>query len=151
MLRDWTAAMQSLTESIGSAALNSDVARQISAPLQRQAELFGEILERERALQSRVVRRALAPLDAVFDLLEESGAALRSQAEAVEEASRALERVAGLMKVQADLFARTVRAMREPTNVVKSLAGDEKPGAPVKPASRAPARAPRRGRGRPPG
>jgi hypothetical protein len=128
VLREWTAAMQSLTESIGSAALRSDVARQITAPMQRQAELIGDILERERALQSRAVRLALAPLDAVFDLLEQSGASMRSQAEAVEEAARALERVAGLMKVQADLFGRTVRALREPTEVVKSLAGDEKPG-----------------------
>jgi hypothetical protein len=123
LLREWTAAMQSLTESIGSAARHSDVARQVLAPMQRQAELFQEVLERERALQARLVRRALGPLDAVFDLLEESGSALRSQAEAVEEAARALERVAGLMKLQADLFGRTVRALREPTEAVKTLAG----------------------------
>lgn len=115
--------MQSLTESLGSAARHSDVARQVLAPMQRQAELFQEVLERERALQARLVHRALGPLDAVFDLLEESGSALRSQAEAVEEAARALERVAGLMKLQADLFGRTVRALREPTEAVKTLAG----------------------------
>jgi hypothetical protein len=123
LLREWTAAMQSLTESIGSAALHSDVARQVLAPMQRQAELFQEVLERERALQAQLVRRAFAPLDAVFDLLEESGSALRSQAEAVEEAARALERVAGLMKLQAELFGRTVRALREPGEAVKALAG----------------------------
>jgi hypothetical protein len=124
MLREWTAAMQSLTESIGSAA-RSDVARQVLAPMQRQAELFQEVLERERALQARLVQRAFAPLDAVFDLLQESGAAMRSQAEAVEDAAHSLERVAGLMKVQADLFERTVRTLREPAEVAKSLAGSE--------------------------
>ena len=116
--------MQSLTESIGSAA-RSDVARQLVDPMKRQTELFQEVLEQERALQARLVQRAFAPLDAVFDLLQESGAAMRSQAEAVEEAARALERVAGLMKVQADLFERTVRTMREPAEVVKSLTGSE--------------------------
>jgi hypothetical protein len=127
LLREWAAAMQSLTESIGSAARRSDVAQQVLAPMQRQAELFQEVLERERALQARLVRRAFGPLDAVFDLLEESSTALRSQAEAVEEAARALERVAGLMKLQADLFGRTVRAMREPSAIAKSLAGGERP------------------------
>jgi hypothetical protein len=127
LLRDWAAAMQSLTESVGSAARDSDIARQVVAPMQRQAELLQEVLERERALQARLVRRAFGPLDAVFDLLEESGSALRSQAEAVEEAARALERVAGLMKLQAELFGRTVRAMREPTSVAKSLAGGGEP------------------------
>ena len=67
------------------------------------------------------MQRAFAPFDAVFDLLQESGAAMRSQAEAVEDAAHSLERVAGLMKVQADLFERTVRTMREPAEVVKSL------------------------------
>jgi methyl-accepting chemotaxis protein len=108
-----------------------DVARQVIAPMQRQAELFQDVLERERALQADLVQRAFAPLDAIFDLLSGSASAMRSQAEAVEEAARSLERVAGLMKVQADLFEQTVRAMREPSKAVKSLAGGEsrpKPG-----------------------
>jgi hypothetical protein len=126
MLREWTAAMQSLTESIGSVARQSDVARQVMAPLQRQTELLQEVLERERALQARLVERAFAPLDAIFDLLEQSGSAMRSQAEAVEDAARALDQVAGLMKVQADLFERSVRTMREPSKAAKALAGSER-------------------------
>ena len=115
--------MQSLSEAVSSAARSSDVTRQVMAPMQRQAELFKEVVERERALQARLVQGAFAPLDAIFDLLEESSSAMRSQAEAVEEAAGALERVAGLMKVQADLFEATVRAMREPSKAVKTLAG----------------------------
>ena len=76
------------------------------------------------------MRRAFAPLDAIFDLLEDSSSAVRSQAEAVEDAARALERVASLMKVQADLFERTVRTMREPAAAVKALASG---GSPAKP------------------
>jgi hypothetical protein len=108
--------------------------------IHRQSELFHEVLERERALQTRVVNRAFGPFDAVFDLLEESSAASRSQAEAIEDAARALERVANLMKVQADLFERTVRTLRQPGETVKTLAGGQ--------PSRDSARAPRRGRGR---
>jgi hypothetical protein len=115
----------------------------MSSLIHRQSELFHEVLERERALQSRVVSRAFGPFDAIFDLLEESSAATRSQAEAIEDAARALERVANLMKVQAELFERTVRTLREPAEAVKTLAGGQ--------TSRAPARAPRRGRGRSPG
>jgi methyl-accepting chemotaxis protein len=122
-LREWTSAMQSLTEAIGSTARQSDVARQLMAPMQRQAELVQEVLDRERELQAAVVQRAFAPLDAIFDLLEGSGAAMRSQAEAVEDAARSLERVASLMKAQAELFERTVGAMREPSKAAKALAG----------------------------
>ncbi len=120
--------MQSVAASVGSAARHpEDVAYRVLAPMQRQAELFQEVLERERALQAGLMRRAFKPLDAVFDLLEESSSALRSQAEAIEEAARALEQAATMMKAQADLFGRTIRAMREPAQAMKSLAGLEAP------------------------
>jgi hypothetical protein len=62
---------------------------------------------------------------AAFDLLEQSGAALHQQAEALEDASRALEQTAALVKAQAELFERTVRAVREPTELAKAAAGLE--------------------------
>jgi hypothetical protein len=40
LLREWQAAMQSVAASVTAAAGRSDVARQLLAPLQRQAELF---------------------------------------------------------------------------------------------------------------
>jgi hypothetical protein len=125
-LGDWTAAMQSLTESIGSATRQGDLARQVLAPMQRQTELFQEALRRERAVQGRLVQRAFAPLDAVFDLLEESGEAMRGQAEAVEHAAQALEQTAILMRTQAELFERTVHVLREPTRLLGSAAGVER-------------------------
>ena len=87
----------------------AELPRQLLAPMQRQAELMQEILERERRLQREVVSRLLGPADAIFDLLEQSGAAMRQQAEALEEAGRALEQTAALVKAQAELFERTVR------------------------------------------
>lgn len=119
LLREWQSAMRSL-------AGHAELPRQVLAPLQRQTELMQEILERERKLQRDVVHRLLGPADAIFDLLEQSGAALRQQAEALEEAGRALEQTAALVKAQADLFERTVRTIREPTELAKAAAGLEK-------------------------
>jgi hypothetical protein len=129
LLREWQAAMRSL-------AGHADLPRQLLAPLQRQAELIQEILERERRLQRDVVNRLLGPADAIFDLLEQSGEALHQQAEALEEAGRALEQTAALVKAQADLFERTVRTIREPTELAKAAAGiDRRPARKHRPRS----------------
>ena len=66
--------MQSVARTIASTAGGGgDAARQLLSPLQRQAELLQEILEAERRLQREILGRALQPLDAVFELLEQSG------------------------------------------------------------------------------
>jgi hypothetical protein len=114
LLRDWQSAMQSV------------IPKQLLGPLQRQADLIGDVLERERRLQSEVLGYAFAPFDAVFDLLEQSGTTFRRQAEALEQAARALQETAVLMKTQADIFEAGVRAIREPTDLARSVAGLDK-------------------------
>ena len=99
--------------------------RQLLSPLQHQVERLQELLEHQQRLQRDVVGRLLGPADAIFDLLEQSGATLRQQAEALEEAAHALEQTAVLVKAQADLFERTLRAVREPTELAKAAAGLE--------------------------
>ena len=89
-------------------------------------QLLHEVVERERRLQKELAGRLAAPFDAIFDLLEESGATLHSQAEALESAGRALEEAATLMKSQAELFERTVGALRAPGELAKSAAGLER-------------------------
>jgi hypothetical protein len=81
------------------------------------------VLERERELQRDLLGRAFEPFDATFGLLEQSGAALREQAQAIEHAAKSLEQAAGLMKTQADLFERTIRMMREPSRRIESAMG----------------------------
>ena len=54
--------------------------------------------------RQRVFGRALQPLDAVFELLEQSGAAMRGQVE---------------------LFERTIQVLREPSRRLESAAGIE--------------------------
>jgi hypothetical protein len=123
LLRDWQSAMTSV------------IPKQLLGPLKRQTDLIGDVLERERKLQREVLGHVFAPLDAVFDLLEQSGATIRQQAEALEQAARALEDTAVLMKGQAELFERSIKAIREPADLARSAAGLEK-RAKKKPAAR---------------
>jgi hypothetical protein len=123
LVREWRTAMQAVLAAAGSAAGRAELPHQLTAPMQRQVELLQELLERERRLRDEVLGRAFAPIDAVFDLLEQSGAAVRKQAEALSESARALEQTAELMRAQAELYERTIRALREPTKVAKSAAG----------------------------
>ena len=120
LLREWQAAIRSLASAAGR---SSEVPRQLLAPLQRQVELVEQVLERERRLQREVLSRAFAPFDAVFDLLEQSAAALRSQSAALSESARALKRAAEMMEVQAELFERTIGVLRQPGEIVKRTAG----------------------------
>ena len=90
--------------------------------MQRQLELVQEIVDRERRLQGDLATRLLAPVDAIFDLLEQAGATIRGQAEALQDAGRALEESAALMKSQAELFERTIATLRQPAERVKGTA-----------------------------
>jgi hypothetical protein len=128
LLREWQKLMDSVVASATSVAGRADLPRQLVEPMQRQLELVQEVIERERRLQRELTGRLVAPVDAVFDLLEESGKMLRRQADALEAAGRALEETAGLMKSQAELFERTIGTLRQPTELAKAAAGlDRRP------------------------
>jgi len=123
LLREWKKLMDSVVASAASVGGRADPPRQLVEPMQRQLELFQEVIERERRLQRELTGRLVAPVDAVFDLLEESGNMLRRQAEALEAAGRALEEAAGLMKRQAELLERTIGILRQPAELAKAAAG----------------------------
>lgn len=126
LLREWRQQMEGIVSAAASVAGRAELPRQLLEPMQRQLELVQEVLERERRLQREVAARLVAPVDAVFDLLEDSAVALRKQAEALEAAGAALEETAALVKGQAELFERTVGTLREPTEIAKKLAGVER-------------------------
>ena len=107
----------------------AELPRQLLEPMQRQLELVQEVIERERRLQKQLAGHLLAPVDAIFDLLEEGGLMLRRQAEALEAAGRAIEETAGLMKTQAELFDRTIGMLRAPAELAKEAAGLDRRGA----------------------
>ena len=121
LLREWQSAMRSL------AGRSVELPQQLLAPMQRQAELVQEVLERERRRQQDLLGRAFAPLDAVFDLLEQSGAAMHRQAQALKESAGALEQAAAMAEAQAELFERAVAVLRQPSEIVKRAGGAERP------------------------
>jgi hypothetical protein len=126
LLSEWRKLMDSVVASAVSAGGRTELPHQLLEPMQRQLELVQEVIERERSLQKQLAGRVLAPVDAIFDLLEESGRMLRRQAEALETAGQALEETANLMKTQAELFERSIGVLREPAELAKQAAGLER-------------------------
>lgn len=126
LLREWRKLMDSVVDSATSVAGRAELPQKLLEIMQRQLQLIQEVLERERALQKDVAARLVAPVDALFDLLEESGATLRRQAEALQSAGRALEETATLMERQAELFEGTIARLREPAELAKAVAGLER-------------------------
>ena len=118
--------MDSVVDSAASVAGRGELPQKLLEAMQHQLKLVEDVIERERGFQKELATRLVAPVDAVFDLLEESGATLRRQAEALESAGRALEETATLMKRQAELFEGTIVRLREPAELAKSLAGLER-------------------------
>jgi len=129
LLREWRAITNSLIASATSRAGGSELPRQLLEATQRQLELVQEVIERERKLQKDLTDRFVAPLDAVLELLEASGATLRRQAEALEAAGQALEQTAGLMKGQAELVESTIGILRTPAELARAAAAPRRPAA----------------------
>lgn len=136
--------MDAVVAAAGSVTGRSELPRQLLAPMERQLELVQEVIEREQRLQRDLAGQLVAPVDAVFALLEESGATVRRQAEALEAAGSALEETARLMKHQAEIFERTVELLEQPADLAKAAAG-MKPKPKRKPKKAKPRKAASRG------
>jgi hypothetical protein len=145
LLHEWRRLMDSV---IASTAGRPELPRDLQAAMRRQLELVADVVERERRMQGDLTGRLLAPLDAVFDLLAETGAALRGQAEALEAAGHALEETARLTKRQAELFERTIGALRQPAEFAKAATGSKRP-AKKRPAKKSASGTPRRAKPKP--
>jgi hypothetical protein len=122
LLSEWRKVMDSVIASAASAAGRSELPGEVLRATQRQLELVQEIIDAEQRLQGNLVGSLLAPVEAVFDVLEETGATLRMQAETMEAAGRALQETAGLMKGQAELFERLIATLRQPTSMARAAA-----------------------------
>lgn len=126
LLNEWRRVMETVIASAASVTGRSELPREFLSATQRQLELLQDVIERERTLQGALAGRVFAPIDVIFDLLEETGSTLRRQAETLETAGAALEETAGLVKRQAELFERTVSVLRQPSELVKGAAGVER-------------------------
>jgi hypothetical protein len=123
ILRDWQEAMQALAGAVRGAAGQSQLPKDLVTAMQRQLELVQEIVERERNQRAEIFGRLLDPIDAVVDLLDESGKTFRAQADALEEAAAALAQTATLMQTQAELYERAIRTLREPSDLARKVTG----------------------------
>jgi hypothetical protein len=126
LLHDWQRHMTDLVATLAAVG-QAELPRQLVEPMQRQLDLVKGLAERERRLQQQVAEQVVAPVDAVFDLLQESAATLRLQAESLQAAGRALDEAAGLMRMQAQHFERTVEAARRPVDLARAAAGISRP------------------------
>jgi len=136
LLREWRRLMEGVVSSAVSATGRRDLAADLLGAMQHQLELVQEVIDGERRWQGELAGRLLAPLDAGFDLLEQTAASLRQQAEALQSAGRALEESAGMMKSQAELFERAIGVLREPAELARQAAGLERRAKAGKRASR---------------
>lgn len=123
LLDEWQRLMESVVSSAASLAGRSDVPKQIVESMKQQLELLRAIVEGEGELRRELAGQLAAPFDAMFDLLEQSGAAMRGQAEALQAAGRALDETAALIERQAELFEATIGALRQPAEFARSAAG----------------------------
>ena len=123
ILREWQDAMQLIADAARGATGRAELPKALLAPMQRQLELLQEVVERERTLQADILGRLLDPMDGVLNLLEESGKTFRAQADALAEASAALEQTATLMRTQAEIYESTIRAFREPAELARRVSG----------------------------
>jgi hypothetical protein len=87
-------------------------------PLEVQAELIEQALERQEELE-RTVSGVLAPLESMVDLARDAPTTLRTQAKAFEAASAAFKQAADVMNLQADLLERTAAALSAPAELLR--------------------------------
>jgi hypothetical protein len=116
-IRDLGGAAASLAS--GPAGLTIDLLR----PMQRQAELLEQVLQRQLEFERELVGRAVAPARAALELVEQATGTFRAQAAAFRAASAVFGQLADLMEQQAELVERTGAAIRDPVAALRSTRG----------------------------
>ena len=101
------------------AATPPELTRLVLAPLERQAELLEQALQRQSEFEREVVGRMLAPLDQLLDTIAETAAAMRTQSQAFDAAATSLKRASEVLEMQAGLLDRASRSIREPTELLR--------------------------------
>ena len=100
-----------------------ELAEQLLGPLRAQGELLEQILRRQTDFERELVGRVLAPVNTVIDALEQTSAAMRTQAEAFAAAAQAFKQASDLVELQASLIDRTTQSLRAPAELVRSVSG----------------------------
>jgi hypothetical protein len=122
LVRAWQDALQQLRR-VAAPNLDQSTLRQLIAPLQRQAEVFEQALRRQAEFEAQLGRRLLAPMESVVELLDQTPAAMRAQAQAFEAAALSFKQAAEVLEAQAAVMERAISTIRLPTDLLKSIGG----------------------------
>jgi hypothetical protein len=96
------------------------LAGDLLGPLQRQAELLEQVLQRQIDFEREIVGRALAPARAALDLVDQAASTMRAQATAFRAASLSFGQAAELLEQQAEIIERAGGTLRDPVAVLRS-------------------------------
>jgi len=127
LLRAWQRSIRELGGVAASLASSpAGTASDLLRPLQHQAELLQQVLQRQLEFERELLGRAVAPLRSAQELVDQATETWRAQATSFRAASKTFGQLAGLMDQQADLLERAGAAIRDPVAVFRST-GDEVP------------------------
>jgi len=123
LLKAWQNAIRDVGGVAASvASAPAGVAGDVMRPLQHQAELLQQVLQRQLDFERELLSRATAPLHATLDLIDQATGTLHAQASSFRAASITFHQLATLMDQQADLLARAGDTMRDPLTAFRSSA-----------------------------
>ena len=101
-----------------------EVAEQLAAPLQRQAELLEQILQRQIEFEGDLIARLLGPAGTIFDLVEQTATAMQAQTAAFRAAAASFTQIADLVEQQVELLQLARESVLAPVTALRA-AGDE--------------------------
>jgi ABC-type transporter Mla subunit MlaD len=123
LLKAWQNAIRDVGGAAASLASGpAGVASELLRPLQRQAELLQQVLERQLDFERELVGRAVAPLRAALELVDQATGTFRAQATSFRAVSKTFGQLADLMDQQADLLERAGVTIRDPLGAFRSPA-----------------------------
>jgi hypothetical protein len=124
LLHAWESAIRELGGVASSLVSGpAELAAQLGAPLQRQAVLLEQILQRQVEFERDVVGRVIAPARIVLDVADQTTAAMHAQANAFRVAAASFGQVADLLEQQATLLTHATGTIRDPVSVLRTAGG----------------------------
>ncbi len=129
---DLLKAWQNAVRDVGGAATSlasapAGVAADVWRPLQHQAELLEQVLQRQLDFERELLNRAAAPLHTTLELIDQATGTLHAQATSFRAAATAFHQLAALMDQQAELLDRAGTTIRDPLAAFRAT-GDEAAG-----------------------
>lgn len=125
LLRAWQSAIRDVGSAAGSLAAGSaGMAGDLPRRLQHQAELLEQLLQRQFEFERELVTRAVGPLRAWLDLVDQATGTFHEQAASFRGASKTFAQLADVMEQQARLLDRASATLRDPAAVFRSTGED---------------------------